>query len=72
MESSTDLHEFVGLFLVLLVHGGRSGLGGHADGAEDGDRGSNAEGDTPSDAGAGAGRVGSAGTMGAKGNPVGY
>ena len=63
--------EFVGLFLVLLGHGVRSGLGRHADGSEDGNRSADTESDAPGDAGVGARRVGSAGSMGTKGNPVG-
>lgn len=62
----------VGLLLVLLGHSVRSGLGSHADGGEDGDGSANTESDTPGDAGVGAGRVGSAGSMGTKGNPVGW
>lgn len=63
--------ELVGLFLVLLGHGVRSGLGHGADGSEDGDRSADAESNAPSNAGVGARRIGSAGSMGTKGNPVG-
>lgn len=69
MEGTHD-EELVGFLLVFFGHGVRSGLGGHTDGTEDGDGGEDSQGDTPGDAGIGAGRVLGAGTMGAESDPV--
>lgn len=65
------LEELVGGFLVLLGHGVWCRLGEGSDESEEGDRGTDTDGDTPSNAGIGTWRVGSAGSMGTEGNPVG-
>lgn len=70
-SDGTHDEELIGLLLVFFGHGVGSGLGGHADGTEDSDGGEHSKGDTPGDAGVGAGRVSGAGTMGTESDPVG-
>jgi hypothetical protein len=69
-QDGTYLEELVGLLLVLLGHGVRSGLGNNTDSTEESDTGGETNEDTPGDAGTGSRGVGSAGTVRTEGNPV--
>lgn len=67
----THNEKLVGSLLPFLGHRVGSWLGEETDDGEDGDRGTDASGYAPEDAGAGARGVLCAGTVRAKGDPVG-